>query len=150
MKKDFNVDETYSMVLKVLRKNMNGNKSVDILDEVVERLNKKYTKHENEVKKRVSRDFMKFFGFWFTNVKDAEKVSKNSQSILLNINTVNPWRFFKDVYVKFNNGFMTTLPDDSSDEGKLVRYINICLKGVIQTKKRSIGMDANSKKYPVE
>ena len=39
MKKDFNVDETYSMVLNVLRKNINGSKCVDVLDEIVERLN---------------------------------------------------------------------------------------------------------------
>jgi hypothetical protein len=150
MKQDFKVEETYQVVLRLLRKHISKPNCVDVLEEVAERLNSQYVEYEDEVKKRLSRDFMRFFEYWFLTVKDAEKCSPNGQSILLNINTIDPWRFFKDIYVRFNKGFMVNLPEDNTDEGKLVRLINICIKAVIQTKKRTMGMETPSKKYPVE
>ena len=138
MKKKVYSEQAVAEMFETLRKNVEGGRCVDRLEELYN------TVTVPQVKTAIVCNINAFLCAWFKLLKDVENVDPKKSKVFLsrviNNKFINYDGYLTDVYrtcFQVNSRITHILPD----------YVRASLKAVIQTKRRALGLDMNSTRF---
>lgn len=144
-----NYSETaFEELKKSLLKNIDGGNSVHVLLKMVNETDEQFP----GIKNIFIHDMGAFLTHWFELVHDSRSCSKTLRSKILNMKFISEYSDFNN-YVIFCYDKIDSAKSKYTDNylcEDLLSYLICTIKAIIQTTRRSIGLDQNSKKYGIK
>lgn len=137
-------ESCYKDLIKCLYHNVEGGNCIYSLIHSLESA----TEHYPEIKNYFIHDMNAWLTRWFNLCADVDQCSLKLKSKILNVKFATDFSDFNNINIYCNDKATDINPMLGVSYGKdLISFIACTVKAIIQTKRRSLNLDSNSKKY---
>ena len=138
-------ENAYNELMNTLNKHIDGGNSLPVFTKMINEVNEQFP----GLKDNFIHDMGKFLTHWFELVNDCKSCSTKLQAKILSIDTISEYSDFNR-FVSFCYDVIDQTINPHTNRLyalDLTSYLACIIKAVIQTTRRSKGLDLNSKKY---
>ena len=140
-------DACFNDLVKCLYRNVEGGNCVFSLLRSLERAEKKYP----EIRNYFIHDMNAWLTHWFELVEDSSSCPLKLRSKILTVPFATDCADFNNINIFCNDKAEAINPELGISYGAdFISFLACTVKAIVQTKRRSLGLDCNSKKYGIQ
>lgn len=145
--KNYN-EAAFEELKKSLFKHIDGGNSVHVLLKMINEVNEQFP----GIKNIFIHDMGSFLTHWFSLVQDSRRCSLPLRAKILTVDMVMKYSDFNNFSIFCYDKIDQTVNKHTNRllANDILSYLTCVIKAVIQSTRRSIGLDLNSKKYGVK